>query len=79
MLFERGKKVKKQARQFVFRYNGDPTSDEVVPDLEAEVPIPEAGNTVERNGKNWRVVHIIKDLSAAGAIPVVRVFLSDTP
>jgi hypothetical protein len=71
--------VNKQARQFVFRYNGDPTSDEVVPDLDAEVPIPEAGNRIERSGKNWRVVHIIKDLSATGAIPVVRVFLRYTP
>jgi hypothetical protein len=69
--------VNKQARQFVFRYNGDEASDEVVPDFDAEISIPEAGTIIERHGKKWKAVHIIRELSGVGAIPVIRVFLGD--
>lgn len=71
--------MNKQARQFVFRYNGDAASDEVVEDFDAEIPIPEAGNIIERHKKKWKVIQTIKELSGAGAIPVIRVFLSDKP
>jgi hypothetical protein len=74
-----GKKVNRQARQFVFRYNGDESSEEVVEDFDAEIPIPENGDTIERHGKNWKVVYMIRQLASAGAIPVIRVYLSDKP
>jgi hypothetical protein len=69
--------VSKQARQYVFRYNGDASSEEVVPDLDAEIPVPNNMDVIERHGKKWKVVHMIKELSGVGAITVIRVFLSD--
>lgn len=68
---------RKNAKQIVYRYNGVESSDEVEADLDGEVPTPRLGDVIKRRGKNWKAVHIITELSGAGAIPVLRVFLSD--
>lgn len=65
------------SRQFVYRYDGDPKTDEVVPDLEGQVPVPQKGNVIKRKGKTWKVVdvHTEQLLTNPPAIPVYRVFL----
>ena len=69
----------RDAKQFVFRYNGVENSEEVEEDLDGEMPVPQKDQLVERGGKSWRVlaVNVEHSLSRSGPIPVVRVFLSD--
>lgn len=67
------------AKQIVFRYNGEPASDEVEVDLGGDIRIPQKGDVIERKGKRWKVVQVNTEtsLNAKGPIPVVRVFLTD--
>ena len=66
-------------KQIVFRYNGDPATEEHVADLEGEETIPAQGAVVERKGKHWKVVAVNKEetITTPKAIPVYRVYLSD--
>ena len=70
----------KDAKQFVYRYNGVQGSEEVEPDLDGEIPVPQKDQVIARKGKNWKIVNVLieESLSAKGPIPVVRVFLTDT-
>jgi len=67
------------AKQIVFRYNGDPATEEHVADLEGEETIPTQGAIVERKRKQWKVVAVHKEerVTTPKAIPVYRVYLSD--
>ena len=69
----------KEPKQIVCRYNGDEKSDEVEQDLDGEVDVPQKGHIITRKGKQWKVVHMVKEETVAGpkAIPVYRLFLSD--
>lgn len=69
----------KDAKQFVYRYNGDVKSEEVEQDLDGKVEVPHRGQLIVRNGKNWRVIHVETQsfLNKSGPIPVVRVFLTE--
>ncbi|MGO8719979.1 MAG: hypothetical protein ACLQMO_12285 [Acidobacteriaceae bacterium] len=69
--------MKGQAKQIVYRYNGDVSSEEVVVDYDGEFPTPQAGDIVERNGKNWKAVQVMIESSNSGAIPILRAFLTD--
>jgi hypothetical protein len=75
-------------KQIVFRYNGDPATEEHVADLEGEETIPARGihlfksgqgAVVERKGKHWKVVAVNKEetVTTPKAISVYRVYLSD--
>jgi hypothetical protein len=68
---------RKNAKQIVYRYNGVESSDEVEVDYDGDVPTPRTGDILSRKGKNWKAVHIITETSGSGAIPVLRVFLTD--
>ena len=70
----------KDAKQFVYRYNGVQGSEEVELDLDGEITVPQKDQVIARKGKDWKVVHVSTEesLSAKGPIPVVRVFLTDT-
>jgi hypothetical protein len=67
----------KDAKQFVYRYNGDVKSEEVEQDLDGEGAIPVKDQIIQRNGKSWRVIHVTTEVSTrkGGPIPVIRVFL----
>jgi hypothetical protein len=67
----------KDAKQFVYRYNGDAKSEEVEPDMLGEASVPEKDNIVFRQGKNWKVVHLITEIGSDDRLPVIRVFLTD--
>ena len=69
----------KNAKQFVYRYNGVESSEEVELDRDGEIPTPAHGDILTRKGKQWKVIHVITQVAVAGepAIPVVRVFLTD--
>jgi hypothetical protein len=69
----------KNAKQFVYRYNGVEASEEVEVDRDGEIAIPKQGDIITRKGKDWKVVTVMIQETVAGpqAIPVVRVFLTD--
>jgi hypothetical protein len=66
------------SRQFVYRYEGDPKSEETEQDLLGLIPVPEKDDVIERNGKKWKVVAVNTEqlLSNPPAIPVHRIFLT---
>ena len=66
-----------KAKQLVYRYNGVESSDEVEADLDGEMDVPAKDGFLNIKGKVWRVVHVVTELSGEGAVPVVRVFLTD--
>jgi hypothetical protein len=69
----------KNAKQFVYRYNGVEASEEVELDRDGEIAIPKQGDIIRRKGKEWKVTAVIVQETVAGpqAIPVVRAFLTD--
>ena len=46
------------AKQIVYRYNGDPNSQEFGDDLLGQTRVPDLGTTIERNGELWKVVKV---------------------
>lgn len=69
--------MKSQAKQIVYRYNGDVNSEEVLVDYDGDIPTPQAFDIIERKVKNWKVVQREIESPNSGAIPVLRVFLTD--
>lgn len=69
----------KNAKQFVYRYNGVEASEEVEVDWDGEVAVRKQGDIIRRKGNEWKVVAVMTQETVAGppAIPVVRVFLTD--
>jgi len=67
----------KNAKQVVYRYNGVQSSDEIEFDRYGENPTPIQGSLVNRNGKSWKVVGVMTEVSSDGSIPIERIFLTD--
>ena len=68
---------RKDAKQFVYRYNGLESSEEIEVDYDGEVAVPMQNQMVTRKGKAWKAIAIMTQVSTDGSIPVVRVFLTD--
>jgi hypothetical protein len=65
--------------QYVFRYNGDQNTQDVVPDLDGAMALPVKGQIILRKGKQWKVVHVSTEtvISPNPPIPVHTVSLTD--
>lgn len=65
--------------QYVFRYNGDQNTQDVVPDLDGAMAVPVKRQIASRKGKQWKVVQVStqQEQSAHPAIPVHIVSLTD--
>ena len=46
------------AKQIVFRYNGDPSTEEIDLDMDGDKSVPKQGSFVERKGERWKVVQV---------------------
>jgi hypothetical protein len=68
----------KPAKQIVFRYNGDPTTEEIDLDMDGDKSVPEQGSFVERKGERWKVVQVNVETSISEPFtaPIHRVFLA---
>ncbi len=69
----------RSAKQIVFRYNGDPTTDESDLDMDGDKSVPEPGSFVERRGERWKVAQVSMETSMAEpfAAPIYRVSLTN--
>jgi len=67
------------AKQIVFRYNDDPTTEEIDLDMDGDKSTPERGSFIERKGARWKVLRVNVETNAAEPfeVPVHRVFLTN--
>ena len=69
----------KKPKQIIYRYNGDEKSDDVLHDLRGDVEVPQKGSLIERNGRTWKVFHLLELQTMEGEVPIdlYRVFLTE--
>jgi hypothetical protein len=69
----------KPAKQIVFRYNGDPTTEEIDLDMDGDKAVPVQGSVIERRGERWKVDQVLTEVSVSEPFqaPIHRVFLTD--
>jgi hypothetical protein len=67
------------AKQIIFRYNGDPVTEEIDLDMDGDKTVPKQGSFVDRKGKRWKVVQVNVERSATEpfVVPTFRVFLTN--
>jgi hypothetical protein len=63
----------------VFRYNGDPTTEESDLDMDGDKPVPKQASLIDRRGERWKVVQVSVERSAEEpfAVPIYRVSLTN--
>ena len=69
----------KPAKQIVFRYNGDSTTEEIDLDMDGDKSVPEQGSFIERKGERWKVVQVNVETSVSEPfrVKIHRVFLTN--
>jgi hypothetical protein len=69
----------RRAKQIVFRYNGDPTTEESDLDMDGDKSVPKPGSVIERRGERWKVVQVNMERSVEEpfAVPTYRVSLTN--
>jgi hypothetical protein len=67
------------AKQIVFQYNGDPTTEESDLDMDGDKSVPEQGSFIDRRGERWKVAKVSMETSAEEpfAVPIYKVSLTD--
>jgi hypothetical protein len=69
----------KSGKQIVFRYNNDPSTEEIDLDMDDEKSLPEQGSIIKRKGERWKVAQVKMETSATEPfeVPIHRVFLTN--
>jgi hypothetical protein len=69
----------RSAKQIVFRYNGDPTTEETDLDMDGDKSAPEQGSFIERKGERWKVVQVNVEMNLIEPfeVPIHRVYLTN--
>lgn len=62
-------------RHFVYLYNAN--TQDAEDDLTGAREVPTVGSVINRNEREWKVVHVVAPVAFNGAIPLVRVFLRE--
>ena len=62
-------------KTIIYRYNGDPNSDEEEFDQYGEFAVPKRNSIFLRHGRLWKTVRVKREIGSPGKIPIVRVFL----
>jgi hypothetical protein len=67
------------AKQIVFRYNGDPTTEESDLDMDGDKSAPKQGSFIQRRGQPWQVVrvNVEKSVTEPFEVPIYGVFLTN--
>jgi hypothetical protein len=71
--------IMRVAKQIVYRYNGDPGTEEIDLDMDGDKSVPKQGSVVERKGGRWKVTQVNVERNAAEPfeVPIHRVFLTN--
>ena len=64
------------AKQVVYVYNGDLDGADAVLDSEDEIPEPEQGEMITRDGQTWIIGAVRWTQDSGDAVPVMQIFLS---
>jgi hypothetical protein len=66
-------------KKIVYRYKGRFDVRDVELDPDDKIPMPIVGSTIVRNGKEWTVISVLRqlDISDPNPLPVIFVVLSD--
>jgi hypothetical protein len=69
----------KPAKQIIFRYNGDPATEEIDLDMDGDKTVPAQGSFIERRGELWKVAQVKVETSVSEPFQaaVHRVFLTN--
>jgi hypothetical protein len=69
----------RSAKQIVFQYNGDPTTEESDLDMDGDKSVPEQGSFIDRRGERWKVAQVSMETSTEEpfAVPIYKVSLTD--
>jgi hypothetical protein len=69
----------RSAKQIVFQYNGDPTTQDIDLDMDGDKSVPEQGSLIDRRGERWKVVqvNVETNMTEPFEVPVHRVFLTN--
>jgi hypothetical protein len=69
----------RRAKQIVFQYNGDPTTEESDLDMDGDKSVPEPGSFIDRRGERWKVAQVSMETRMAEpfAVPIYRVSLTN--
>ena len=69
----------RRAKQIVFRYNGDPATEESDLDMDGDKAVPKKGSLIDRRGERWKVVQVNVERSSAEpfVVPTYRIFLTN--
>jgi hypothetical protein len=72
--------MRDEIQMVVYRFNGDPRTDERIKKTVSRIGLPRTGDMIVRNGKKWKVSITRQDyiFLERAAIPVYRIFLTDT-
>ena len=64
--------------RIIFRYDGDPSTEETVHDLDALDSTLKPESIIQRNGRSWKVikVQVERAIDASSEPPIWRVHLS---
>jgi hypothetical protein len=67
------------AKQIVFRYNCDSTTEEIDLDMDGYESVLEQDSFIERKGERWKVVQANVETSVTEPfeVPIQRVFLTN--
>jgi hypothetical protein len=67
------------AKQIVFQYDDDPTTEEIDLDMDDEKSTPDQGSLIERHWQRWKVLRVNVETNTAEPfeVPVHRVFLTN--
>jgi hypothetical protein len=64
-----------QAKRLIYRYDGDPNTQEVVEDHYDEIPVPHRGDLILRKGKKWCVATVMIERTNSAMPEIIWIFL----
>jgi hypothetical protein len=62
------------AKELIYRYEADPSTEECLTDLTGEAVVPQIGDMIQRKGQQWRVADVVADYNQA--VLLYRIFLT---
>jgi hypothetical protein len=67
-----------EVKQLIYHHADDPNTEEPLVDFDDTMPIPREGDKIERNGRSWTVVQVVKTIVVRPtATDVYRIYLME--